>query len=248
MIKMKGVLAVPGEYTKDGKTYIKTAEELKDAAQRFPIVPLTYGHTTSSEPPPRAAQIGTVSQKWNEEQQKVLAEFWYHEEKVPDVLRSQIDNGEKIPISAWYLADSIDEDGTLHGMSYSHVGVMDGEDPVCPITECGAFVVAESQGRLAFVEHATDLEPEKEKEAAPEPEPTPDEVVEEVQEEPKPEPAEQKPEVEDEPAQEEEVILEPETVIPTELPPSQGSKQFEVEDGVYRFVLPAYKQKQEKDE
>ncbi len=36
MIKMKGVLAVPGEHTKGEDTYIKTAEELKEAAFRQP--------------------------------------------------------------------------------------------------------------------------------------------------------------------------------------------------------------------
>lgn len=248
-IKMRGVLAVPGTYEKDGKTYIKTAEELRKSAERFPILPLTFGHTQNSEPPTEAQQIGTVSQKWSEEQQRVISEFWFHEEKMPDVLRSHIQNGEKIPISAWYLADSVDEDGTLHGMSYSHVAVLEGEDPVCPIEQCGAFVVAESNGRLRFVEHTADLDtapkPTKEPEAAPAP--TPD--VEKVEDEtPKTEqPAEGKPEVSFEQTPKEEVVLEPAIIIPAEVPRQMGKNPlFDVIDGKYVFVPQTFRQQQEK--
>ena len=254
MIRMKGVLAVPGAYEKDGKTYIKTAEELKKSAIRFPVIPLTYGHTQDSLPPTEAAQIGTVSQKWNEEQQRVVSEFWIDETVIPEALRLKINDGQKIPISAWYLADSIDEDGTLHGMSYSHVAVLEGEDPVCPIDQCGAFVVAESKGRLRFIEHTTDLDPspptkaaEKEPEVALEETeaPVPDvEPVEVEPEQPKPDsPVEQKPAVADE-VQEAEVPLEPELVIPSSAPTVQ--KPFELIDGVYSFVPDVFKQKEKK--
>jgi len=249
MIRMRGVLAVPGEYEKDGKKYIKTAEELKKSAIRFPILPLTYGHTQDGLPPTEAAQIGTVSQKWNEEQQRILSEFWFDEEKMPATLRSKYDNGDKIPISTWYLADSIDEDGTLHGMSYSHVAALEGEDPVCPIDQCGAFVVAESKGRLRFIEHAADLEPSEpkvvEKEAeAPLEEAEPATAVEAEPEQPKTEPpVEQKPtEADAEP--EIEVPLEPEVIIPISAP--VGQKPFVMVDGNYVFTPDAFKQKQEK--
>jgi len=251
MIRMKGVLAVPGEYEKDGKKYIKTAEELKKSAIRFPILPLTYGHTQDGLPPTEAAQIGTVSQKWNEEQQRILSEFWFDEEKMPTALRSKINDGHKIPISTWYLADSIDEDGTLHGMSYSHVAALEGEDPVCPIDQCGAFVVAESKGRLRFIEHAADLEPsepkvEKEAEAPLEEVETPVPDVEPVEadpEEPKTDtPVEQKPtETDAEP--EIEVPLEPEVIIPTAVPVVQ--KPFDIIDGNYVFTPDIFKQKQQ---
>ena len=257
MIRMKGVLAVPGAYEKDGKTYIKTAEELKKSAIRFPVIPLTYGHTQDSLPPTEAAQIGTVSQKWNEEQQRVVSEFWIDETVIPEALRLKINDGQKIPISAWYLADSIDEDGTLHGMSYSHIAVLEGEDPICPIDQCGAFVVAESKGRLRFIEHTTDLEPSPPKTAKKEPEvapveteaPVPDvetAAVEVEPEEPKPDtPVEQKPaEADEEQVAEEEVPLVPDVVIPATV--SVVQKPFRMVDGNYEFTPDVFKQKQEK--
>ena len=242
MIKMKGTLAVPGEYTKDDETYNKTAEELRQAAFRQPILKLTYGHVDGDPLPEQ--QIGTVSQKWCESTQKVLGEFWFHEEKIPEVLRQRIDNGESLEISADYDAD-VDEEGNQSGFNYTHVAVLDGENPVCPIDKCGVF------RRKTFTEQLDDLAPpepkaEKEEEAPPEPEPAPDEVVEEEPEQPKPveEPAEQKPEETDEPAPEEEVVLEPEIIIPAEIVTVR--KEFEVIDGKYVFVPQAFKQKQEK--
>ncbi len=245
-IKMKGVLAVPGTFTRGDETYIKTAEELKDAAERYPILPLTFGHTKDHLPPTRAEQIGTVSQKWNEREQRVESEFWFHDEKVPDALRSLIDSGGKIPISAMYLVDSIDEDGTQHGMSYSHVAVLDSEDPVCPLSECGAFVRVESQtnGRHIFFEHATDLTPAEKKEPEAAPVPTPDEVKVEP-EQPKPvAPVEQKPKEPDVAPVQEEVKLVPEVLIPAAL--ATVKREFEVIDGKYVFVPQAFKQQQEK--
>ena len=254
MIKMKGVLAVPGEYEKDGKKYIKTAEELKKAAERFPILPLTYGHTEDSLPPTEAQQIGTVSQKWSKDKNAVVSDFWFFEEKMPAALRKKYDSGEKIPISAWYLADTIDEDGTLHGMSYSHVAALEGEDPICPIEQCGAFVVAESKGRLRFIEHTTDLEAEPTKEAEKQAE-APVETTDETiivdndvplvePEQPKTEPpVEQKPKEADE-VPEVEVPLEPEVIIPPAVPVAQ--KPFSMVDGNYVFVPDIFKQKQEK--
>jgi len=225
-MKMTGVLAVPGEYEKDGKVYIKTAAELKDAAERFPILPITFGHTTSSEPPSPAQQIGTVSQKWSEKEQKVIASFWFDKKKLPETLRSRALDGKKIPISAWYLADSMDEDGTLHGLAYSHVAALEGEDPVCPLDKCGAFVVAESKTsqRLKFTERLEDLDatPTPQQEEAPV-ESTPEEPDEapevEVSEAPKTEPSVVQKQTEpDVPEPAPEVQLEPETPIPVEAP------------------------------
>ena len=136
MIKMRGTLAVPGEHTKGEDTYIKSAGELKEAAFRQPILKLTYGHVDGDPLPDQ--QIGTVSQKWCEKTQRVLGEFWFHEEKIPEVLRKRIDNGESIPISADYEAD-VDEEGNQSGFNYTHVAVLDGENPVCPIEKCGVF-------------------------------------------------------------------------------------------------------------
>ena len=252
IIKMRGVLARPGTYEKNGQKYIKTAEELKDAAFRFPIIPLTFGHTNSSEPPTREQQIGTVSQKWNDALQLVESEYWVPKDRMPEVLLDKINNGERVPVSAWYLADSMDEDGTLRGISYAHASLLHGEDPICPITECGAFVLIESKDdRLIFLEHADDIIPveesDEETEASPEAEPEPDEEqVEEVSEEPKPEaPAEQKPEEPDEEEPAKEVELVPETPIPIEAPP-QTQKPFEMVDGKYVFVPPIFRKQEKK--
>lgn len=249
--KMSGVFAVPGEYEKDGKKYIKTAEELKDAAQRFPILPITFGHTNSSEPPSPKFQIGTMKQKWSATQNKALAKYWFDKKKMPEVLRSRALEGKGIPISAWLLSDTIDDDGTLHGMAYSHVAALDeeSEDPVCPLTECGAFIVAESEtsSRLIFIERLEDAEPkqpEPEPEAAPaEEEPT---TVEEPEvEQPKTEtPVEQKLAEPDEQVQpEEQAPPEPEIIIPPDVPVVQ--KPFTVDsEGNYVFVLDAHKQQE----
>ena len=249
MIKMSGTLAVPGEFTYGDVTEIKTAEELKDAAFRHPIVTVTYGHTMDGLMPPANMQIGTISQKWSEEEQKVLGEMWLHEEKIPEKLRQKIDNGEAIPISAGIMLDSIDDGGIQRGITYTHIAIIDGEDPKCPLGVCGMNVRLESD-RLVRLEKTTEIPPpepkaEKEEEAPPESEPTPDEVVEEEPEQPKPEePAEQKPEETDEQEPEEEVKLVPEVIIPAEIVTVR--KEFEIIDGKYVFVPQAFKQKQEK--
>ena len=245
MIKRKGTLAVPGEHTKGEDTYMKTAEELKEAAFRQPILKLTYGHVEGDPTPEQ--QIGTVSQKWSEEYQKVLGEFWFHEEKIPEALRTKLDNGEHIAISADYDA-LVDEKNHQSGINYTHVAVLDGENPVCPIEKCGVFE------RFPFTEQLDDLEPpepkaEKEPEVAPPEEETvvPDVEPEEPEaEEPKPEtPVEQKPEEPDEQAPEEEVRLEPEVVIPIESAVVQKGPG-EYIDGNYVFVPEIFKQQEKK--
>jgi len=252
-LKMRGVFAVPGIYEKNGVRYVKTAEELKDAAERYPILPITFGHTNTSEPPPPSAQIGTMKQSWSEAQQKAIAEFWFDKKKMPEVLRSRAYNAERLPLSAWFLADSKDEEDALHGIAYSHVAMLEGEDPVCPLTECGAFVVAESKtsSRQVFVERLQDLEPAQEdKEQEPEvaPEPTPD-VAAVEEEAPKTEPpAEENLAESDAQEQVHEVVLEPETIIPAEVSQVevQKNRPFDVVDGKYVFVPQIFKQQQEK--
>ncbi len=254
MIKMSGTIAVPGEFTYGDNTEIKTAEELKDAAFRHPIVTVTYGHTMDGLMPPANMQIGTISQKWSEEEQKVIGEMWLHEEKIPEKLRQKIDNGEAVPISAGIMLDSIDDDGTQRGIAYTHIAIVDGEDPKCPLGVCGMNVRLESD-RLVRLEKSTEITPpepkaEKEEEAPPteETEVVPDVEPEEPEvEQPKPEePAAQKPEETDEPAPDEEVVLEPEVIIPAEIVTVR--KEFEIIDGKYVFVPQAFKQKQEQTE
>ena len=252
MIKMKGVVAVPGQYKYGDVIEVKTAEELKDAAQRNPIIPLTFGHTVDGLPPTASMQIGTLSQKWSEEQQKVLGDFWFYEEKIPASLRKKIDNGERLPISAGLLLDSVDEDGTQRGISYTHMAILEGEDPKCPLGTCGVNVRVESE-RIVRLEQTAELTtppppPEAEKketEATPEAA-EPVTTEEAAPEPPKPEvPVEQKPKEADVvPVVEEEVPLEPEIIIPPSVPVVQ--KAFEVIDGKYVFVPDIFKQKQEK--
>jgi len=197
------------------------------------------------EPTPEE-QIGTVSQKWCEKEQKVIGEFWFHEEKIPEALRKKLDNGEHIPISADYDA-YVDEEGNQSGFSYTHVAVLDGENPVCPIEKCGVFE------RLPFSEQLDDLAPPepKQDEKAPEVAPVeaeavvPDvEPVEAETEEPKPDtPATENLEEASEPVQEEEEVrLEPEVIIPASAPVVQ--KAFEMIDGNYVFVPEVFKQQE----
>ena len=241
MIKMRGILAVPGQHTRGEQTYIKTKEELQDAAQRFPIIPLTYGHIMEGEEVKPETQIGTVSQKCSDSKNAVVCEFWFHEEKIPEVLKKKLDNGERIPISAGYSA-YVDEEGNQSGLSYTHVAVLDEETPVCPVEKCGVFE------RQFFIEQIEEIEPkaaEKEPEVAPEETPLVEEPV--VEEEPKPEPpVEQKPKEPDEqaPPIKEEVRLEPEVMIPVETPSVQ--KPFELIDGIYSFVPEVFKQQEKK--
>jgi hypothetical protein len=232
MIKRKGVLARPGEYTKNGETYRKTEEELRDAAQRFPIIPLTYGHIEDGKIPTPEQQIGTVKQTWKQYDgaNHIEGEFWFFEEKIPEALRTKFDNGEPIPISAGY--DASIEDGILKGISYTHVAVLgDDKEPVCPTS--GGHLVRSLLEQLDDLE-APEPKAEKEEEAPLEEQETPvkitkiqtvgetplgvdgviDEEILEPEEPKTEEPVVQKPKepVEEEP--EEEIRLEPETVIP----------------------------------
>lgn len=238
-IKRKGVVAVPGEYSIDGHIEKKTAEELKLAAERQPIIMLTKGHPVDGIPTAKEV-IGTLSQKWDATNEKVVGEFWFHDEKIPDTIKKKLDNFEPIPISAGYVIDDIDDDGYQKGIVYTHMAVLDGEDPVCPLNTCGVNVRTESMpNRLMRFEQKSELEvPEQEQ------------VIEEVKElevvepvvEPETEtPAEQKPEVEVEEPVEEEVELVPEVVIPVGVP---VRKEYEVDaSGWITFIPRKYKEK-----
>lgn len=232
----------PGSYKYGDVTEVKTAEELKDATERHPIISLTYRHP--SDVYPRAnEEIGTVKQTWNAEKQWVDGEFWFHDDKIPEELRKRLENNEPVPVSAGILLDSIDVDGTQHGMVYTHVAVLDEEaNPVCPLGTCGINVRMESNpDRFVRHEQTIDLEvPEEKVEVSPEPEvPTvPD--VEEVEPETKipktEEPAEDNPEEDvEEPEEEEEVTLVPEVKIPVgETVPKQWER---TPDGWITFTL-----------
>ena len=148
-IKKKGILAVPGEYKFGDTTEVKTAEELKLAAQRQPILMLTQGHP-DGHIPLVSDYIGTVSQKWNEEKQRVDGDFWFYDEHIPEHIRERIVNNKPVKISAGYTVDNVEE-GIQKGILYSHIAVLrDGDDPKCPLDKCGVNVRMESNSKLRY--------------------------------------------------------------------------------------------------
>jgi hypothetical protein len=248
-IKRKGIVATPGIYKYGELSEIKTAEELKDGAERYPIIPLTMGHPVDGIPTAKE-QIGTVSQKWNADTNCVNGEFWFYDEKIPENLKYKLEHNEPIPISAGFLLDSVDSDGTQRGYVYTHMAVLDGEDPKCPLGTCGINIRMESNPtKLVRYEQAEELVVPQDKVEETKVEPTiPDEVkVEEpkVEEPVTEEPAEQKPEeqVKTEPV-EEEVKLVPEVIIPTDT--VAVHREYDVVDGAYVFVPQIFKNNKEK--
>jgi hypothetical protein len=165
-LKRRGILARPGTYRYGDKEEVKTAEELKRAAERQPIIALTLGHPAGGIP--KASDfIGTVNQKWNEQRQRVDAEFWFYDE-VPDEVRTRIVNEWPTPISAGFTVESV-ENGTQKGIFYTHIAVLkDSEDPKCPLGQCGINVRMESNLTEDYrYEQATDPEVPQEQTAKP---------------------------------------------------------------------------------
>lgn len=158
-IKRKGILARPGEYRFGDIVEVKTAEELKAAVERQPILTLTLGHPAGGIPK-KSDYIGTVAQKWNEEKQRVDGDFWFYDEYIPDAVRKKIVNLEPVSISAGYTVDSV-EDGLQRGILYSHIAVLDGENPKCPLDKCGVNVRMESDSDLRYEKEQEIDEPEE---------------------------------------------------------------------------------------
>jgi len=252
-IKRKGIVAVPGKYTYGDVTEIKTAEELRLAAERQPIIMMTMGHPVDGVP--RAEDvIGTVSQKWNTDKNCVTGDFWFHDEKIPDNIKQQLVNNQPVAISGGIMIDDI-KDGVQEGIVYTHMAILDGEDPKCPLGTCGVNIRMESnptQNRRLEQQSELDAPVEKEPEVAhveEVTEETAEPVVEaEVETEeteteiPKTDkPAEDNPEEEVAvPDEKEEVILEPEVEIPTDTPTVH--KEYEVdESGMIRWIPQTYK-------
>lgn len=242
MIKRKGILARPGEYKYGDMKEIKDAEELKKAVERQPIFMITHGHPVDGMPSAKDV-IGTVSQKWNEDKQRVDGEFWFHEEKIPESIRDKIVNLEPVSISPGFMIDGIEE-GVQRGIVYTHLAVLEDEDPRCPLGECGINIRMDSQDdkRQLRYDQKTDLEA-----PAPEPEPEPEaaeaetapEPVEEEEEVPPTEksgpPAEQKPEVAKEEQAPVKTQREPEVVIPPSVKAPDDSGLTMI-DGKYVYV------------
>jgi hypothetical protein len=249
--KKRGVLAKPGEYRFGDVTEVKTAEELKQAVERQPILTLTLGHPVGGTV--RASDyIGTVTQKWNEEKQRVDGDFWFYDEYLPDHIRERIVNDMPVSISAGYTVDSV-EDGVQKGILYSHVAVLDGEDPKCPLHECGVNVRMESSDPMRYEQEQDITEPkesvsEEKQEESPKPSVTFTaeqftEFLEVIKSFAPALPAEQKPEVEEPEAEQPEATpepptqepkVEPEVVIPAERPDT--GKRLEPKAEGFQFL------------
>ena len=249
MLKRKGVIAVPGEYKYGDMTEIKDPEELRLAVERQPIIMITHGHPVDGMPSAKDV-IGTVSQKWNEKAQRVEGEFWFHEEKIPESVRDRIVNLEPVSISPGFMIDGIEEN-VQKGIVYTHVAVLDDEDPRCPLGECGVNIRMDSKepARLLRYDQKTELaapepDPEPEPEAA-EAEPEPAQAEEEappVEAEP---PAEQKPEVTEKEAVVEDIPREPEVVIPTSAVAREDDSGLVMVDGAYTYIPKMFRDKKE---
>ncbi len=250
MKRRKGVLVKAGEYKYGDTVEVKTAEELKAAAERQPIIMLTRGHPHDGVVSAKDV-IGTVSQKWDEQHQRVNIDVWAHEEKLTDAEREKFDNFQPIPVSGGFAIDGIGEHGEQQGIVYTHVAMLNEEDPRCPLGECGINVRSDSKEgqKLVRFDQKTDLE-------APA-EPTKEEILEAIeveQEEPKEEappaedPAEVADEVEAEPEpaiQKEEVVREPETPIPVSTAGTDAMKAAGIRKvgNAYEYVPRAYRSK-----
>lgn len=138
----KGVLARPGEYKYEGQpAEFQTVEELKASVDRQPSIMLTLGHPGDN--PKVSDYIGRVDQTWNEEEQVVNAIFSFYDDhwlSIPESIRGKITGGGKLPISAGISVVEV-VDGVQKGILYDHVALLrDGENPVCPLGECGVNV------------------------------------------------------------------------------------------------------------
>lgn len=250
-LKRKGIVAVPGEYKYGDMVEVKTAEELRLAAERQPIIMLTEGHPVDGMPSAKDV-IGTLSQKWSEDRQRVEGEFWFHEEKIPDPIREKIANFEPLAISPGFMIDGIEE-GVQKGIVYTHMAILNEEDPRCPLDTCGINLRMDSKDgeeRQYRFDEKSELEapeppPEPEKEAVEVPEKEiPIEISPSVEEEPTtaPEPgppAEPKPEEVSEVVQE----REPEVIIPT--PKVVKNSELQKDGKYYVYTPKAYRPKEE---
>jgi hypothetical protein len=262
-IKRKGIIAVPGEYKYEDDIEVKTAAELKAAAERQPIIMLTKGHPADGFPSSKDV-IGTVSQKWNEEEERVDGSFWFHEEKIPNEIRDRINRQKPLPISPGFVVDRIGEKGEQEGIVYTHLAVLDGENARCPLGECGMNIRMDSEEgpRLVRFDQRKDLE-------APE-EPAKEEAAEPAEAEPEPEKTEEEPEISDsdedeattqqpssEPVQEnlevaepvEETPREPETVIPNSTSTVSALEEAGIRKvgNAYEYVPKIYRKKEDNE-
>ena len=137
----KGVLARPGEYKYEDTVEVQTVEELKASVDRQPSIMLTLGHPGDN--PKVSDYIGRVDQTWNEEKQVVEGVFSFYDDhwlSIPESIRGKIIGNGPLSISAGISVVEV-ADGVQKGILYDHVALLrDGENPACPLGECGINV------------------------------------------------------------------------------------------------------------
>lgn len=249
-----GILARPGTYKYRNESgvmveEIKTAAELKAAAERHPSIDLILGHPQDIEDDPELKDyLGRVDQKWNADMQQVDAVFSFYDEhfdKIPDGLRKRIINHEPLSISNGIDIDEMN-DGVQEGIMYKHVALLrEGVNPTCPLEDCGINIRRESgkmtkrryEQETQFTEDsdedntdATLVEPGKVVETT---DAVPDEKINELPSPPTTEEREPEKKVESEPVEDqvEEPLPEPELDgVPAGVPTSRIKKGWKEND------------------
>ena len=130
-IKRDGIVARPGTHKRGGMDEVVTAEQLKRAIQIQNRIPLILGpHPAGGIMNPLDA-IGTVTQRWNDAEQRVDGEFWFFNESeeelrkwllIPQSIRDRIVNYDRVPLSASYQIGKIEE-GIQIGRLYDHLAL-----------------------------------------------------------------------------------------------------------------------------
>lgn len=149
-IKRDGIVARPGTHKRGGMDEVVTAEQLKRAIQIQNRIPLILGPHPAGPGTNPLDVIGTVTQRWNDAEQRVDGEFWFFNESeeelrkwllIPQSIRDKIVNYEKVPLSACYQIGKIEE-GVQIGRHYDHL-VLDVDRPMH--TDVGVNVRMESE-------------------------------------------------------------------------------------------------------
>ena len=150
-LSYRGIIARPGTYKrKDGSSVTKTWEELKKAFQKTRELILTLGHPITPDGKPRLANIrdyiGRVLPIINEEKQVIEGDFLPHEEewdKIPSNIQHMLESDLPLDISTGQTSRNYE--GIEQDALYNHIALLvDGENPICPLGECGINVRVES--------------------------------------------------------------------------------------------------------
>lgn len=170
-LEYQAILARPGPYKYKWGTEVKTWEELKKAFQRTPELMLTLGHPLTPDGRPRIATmedyLGRIVAIINEEKQVIEGIVKPHEEewhKIPKHIQDRLVNDLPTEISAGFHPGRV-AGGVMTGMLYNHIALLvDGENPICPLGECGINVRLESDDGeiLMRYEQATSTKDEPE--------------------------------------------------------------------------------------